>query len=329
MVATVSPDLAPTPFDLSAGPARDQKATPSHARAAGGGGRGSSGRGARKGSANRKTSNTGGGRGRGILATLLILAGLAMGGYWLWSTFGTTWLVRGQMAEQIDAFTSTVPDAPAQIADLGAQRTDFEATPPPEIDMATLSLGEAFGVLTVPTWQGQMGAYDDALRNKILVTQGGHTEAETTRILNRGVAAHYIETAGPGEIGNFSISAHRRSYGDNFLHLVDLVEGDWVLLETADTWYVYKVIGSELVLPTETRVINPDPFVPVDANGQQFPTRRLITMTTCTLPNGSPWGNSHRWVVHGELYGWMPRSEGIPPMIDAYWDEATSPMATT
>jgi hypothetical protein len=43
-------------------------------------------------------------------------------------------------------------------------------------------------------------------------------------------------------------------------------------------------------------------------------------MTTCTAANGSAFGNSHRWIVHAELYAWMPRSAGIPPMIDHYWE---------
>jgi len=261
--------------------------------------------------------------GRFWLGLVLVLAGVALAGRWAWNTFGTTWQVQETQAVAIEEFVSTfdLPETGDEVVEQDILFRDFEANPPPVIDMAALAKGEVFGLLTVPTWQDQMGAWDEALNNRILVKQGGFTQAETNNILNTGAAAHYVETAGPGEIGNFSLSAHRRSYGDNFLHLNDLVEGDYVLIETHEAWYVYRVIGHEVVLPTDTSVINPDPFSPVAADGTQIPTRRLLTMTTCTGPDGSPWRNSHRWIVHAELDAWMPRSAGVPPMIDQYWEE--------
>ena len=257
------------------------------------------------------------------LGVLLLTAGLVIAGVWGWNTFGTTWWVRYQQRGMIAEFAEALPTASSVLVDPEVLYRDFELNPPPEIDFDALDVGETFGILTVPTWQDQVGVWDEAIRNRTLVKQGGFTDAQTNRILNTGAAAHYTETAGPGEIGNFSISAHRRSFGDNFLLLPELVEGDWVLLETPTAWFVYQVFGEgEIVLPTDTHVIDPDPFSPVNEDGTQNPTRRLMTMTTCTLPNGSPWGNSHRWVTHAELYGWMPRTAGIPPMIDQYWDAA-------
>lgn len=276
------------------------------------------------------------GRLQTLFATALIVAGLAVGGSWAWNTFGTTMVMQEQMVEDIESFAAQIPEAPATLADVSALHTDFELFPPPVLDIDALELGEPFGVLTVPSWQGRRGVHGtsgqvavgdgEILRNRILVKQGGATEAETNKVLDTGAAAHYSGTAGPGDIGNFSLSAHRRSRGDNFLYLPDLAVDDWILLETADTWYIYRVIGSEIVLPDEMHVVQPDPFSPMDENGEQFPTRRLITLTTCTLPNGSAFGNSHRYIVHGELYGWMDRADGIPPMIDNYWDEDLSPL---
>jgi len=285
------------------------------AQAARSGGRGATG---------GKPRPTAGARVQSVIATLLILGGLAMGGSWAWNTFGTTWMMQDQMDADVEQFNAQIPSAPSTIADLGALHTNFVTDPPPTIDMASLEAGDPFAILTVPSWQGLTGVKDEELRNHILVKQGSDDWDLTNKVLNTGAAVHYVDTAGPGDIGNFSLSAHRRSRGDNFLYLPDLKNDDWILLETADAWYVYRVIGNELVLPTDMHVVNPDPFSPVNADGTQNPTRRLITLTTCTLPNGSPWGNSHRWIVHGELYGWMDRSDGVPPMIDAYWDDANS-----
>jgi|GEM_PF-1024045 len=259
---------------------------------------------------------------RSLLASLLILGGVGMGGSWAWDTFGTSWMLRDQMNSDIEQFSAQVPQAPAVIAAASALRTDFELFPPPAIDMEALDTAEPFGLLTVPSWQGRTSFWGEELNNRILVKQGGNYWEETNRILDTGAAVHYTGTAGPGDIGNFSVSAHRRSYGDNFLFLPDLVVGDWVLFESAENWYVFRVIGSEIVTPYDMHVVNPDPFSPVNEDGTQNPTRRLITLTTCTTPTGGAMGNSHRWITHGELYGWMPRSEGKPPMIDNYWDDS-------
>jgi len=276
-------------------------------------------------SGKRKPSR--GARFQSAIATLLIVGGLAMGGSWAWNTFGTTWMMRDQMDSDIQEFNAQIPQAPADIVGLGALHTDFAAFPPPEVDMDALKSGEPFGILTVPSWQGLTGVKDEELHNQILVKQGSDDWDDTNKILDTGAAVHYTETVGPGDVGNFSLSAHRRSRGDNFLYLPDLANDDWILLETKQAWYVYRVIGNELVTPTDMHVVNPDPFSPVNADGTQNPTRRLITLTTCTLPNGSPWGNSHRWIVHGELYGWMEREAGTPPMINNYWVEADSPIS--
>jgi sortase A len=230
-------------------------------------------------------------------------------------------VVQQQQELLINEFVESIPEAPVEIAQYEMLRRDFHASPPPVVDMEALATGEMFGILTVPSWQDQVGVWNEAIRNRISVAQGGSTPAQTNRILDTGAAAHYTETAGPGEIGNFALSAHRRSFGDNFLHLPRLAAGDWVLLETSDTWYIYQVFGEgRAILPTDIYVVYPDPFSPVDDAGRQQPTRRLMTLTTCTTADGGAFGNSHRWVVHAELYAWMPRASGIPPMIDHYWN---------
>jgi len=263
------------------------------------------------------------------LGLTLLIAGLAIGGKWGWNTFGTTWQVQATHDATVAEFVERVPEASNEIVPATVLYRDFEQNPPPVLDVKGLPTGEVFGILTVPTWHDQHGVSDEVLRNQIAVKQGGATERQTNAILNTGAAAHYIETVGPGEIGNFSLSAHRRSYGDNFLHLPDLVDGDYVLLKTEAAWYVYRVIDHSIVLPTDTSVINPDPFSPVNPDGTQTPTRRLMTLTTCTGVNGSPWRNTHRWIVHAELEAWMPVTAGVPPMVDQYWVEAAGATSTS
>jgi len=264
------------------------------------------------------------------LGIAMVVGGLGLGGAWLWNIFGTTMVVNSYQQQAVAEFSATIEAAlPAEIVAAAEPvivepellRTDFEAFPPPVVDMDSLGLGEIFGLLTVPSWNEQRGVSDELLNNRILLKQGGFNIQQTNRILNTGAAAHYVETVGPGEVGNFSISAHRRSFGDNFLHLPSLELGDYVLVETADAWYIYRVIDRNIILPTDMSVIQPDPFSALAEDGTQTPTRRLLTMTTCTGADGSPWRNTHRYIVHAELESWMPRSEGFPPMIDHYWEE--------
>ena len=251
---------------------------------------------------------------------LMLVGGVGLGGLWWWNTFGTTIFLRGALEAEVQEFTQEYLQGSEEIVDPEVLIRDFTANPPPELQIG--ATGTALGILTIPSWQGELGVQGEVLRNRILLREGGATMAETNQVLNTGAAAHYPETAGPGQIGNFAISAHRRSYGDSFLHLPDLTVDDWVLLETPETWFIYRVIDDgTIVLPTDTFVLNPDPFSPVGADGLQTPTRRLITMTTCSTASGGPWGNSHRYIVHGELYAWMPRSAGVPPMVDHYWVE--------
>ena len=65
--------------------------------------------------------------------------------------------------------------------------------------------------------------------------------------------------AGPAKTGNFTLAAHRDGHGAKFHNIDKLKNGDPVVFETKDTWYVYKVFA-EL---TETSKYNVDVLQPV------------------------------------------------------------------
>ena len=106
---------------------------------------------------------------------------------------------------------------------------------------------------------------------------------------------HYVNTALPGDVGNFAVAGHRVGKGEPFLNLDHLRPGDSVIIETKTSWYVYQVLGDvkrndlsardgngvpgrEIVSPSDGRVLLPIP----DQPGQK-PTNndRYLTMTTC------------------------------------------------
>lgn len=119
-------------------------------------------------------------------------------------------------------------------------------------------------------------------------------EGVTLPDLAEGVG-HYPGTAGPGQLGNFSVAGHRRTHGQPFANLQMLRPGDKIVVETATAVYVYQVDNdpnATIVLPTDVWVIEPVPGKPAAT-----PTRALITLTTCN----PTWNSTHRMIVFGHL----------------------------
>ena len=104
---------------------------------------------------------------------------------------------------------------------------------------------------------------------------------------------HYPGTAAPGAPGNFAVAGHRVGQGSPFLDLDSVQRGDAVVVETADTWHVYRVTATLVVAPTETWVVAPMPGGPPDGPA----TGAFLTLTTCH----PEFSDRERLVVHGEL----------------------------
>ena len=107
----------------------------------------------------------------------------------------------------------------------------------------------------------------------------------------------------PGALGNFAISAHRTTYGKPFNRIAELADGDYLIVQTKDAWFVYRVTGHEIVKPTAVKVIAPVPDNPGAA-----PDNHYITLTSCH----PMYSAAKRFVVHGELVYWSPTGNGVP-----------------
>ncbi|MFI5829529.1 class E sortase [Streptomyces sp. NPDC051578] len=132
-----------------------------------------------------------------------------------------------------------------------------------------------------------------AMRNgEVLVKPGTSPD-----VLNEGVAGYYTEpvkAALPWEAkGNFTLAAHRDGHGAKFHDIDKVKDGDAVVFETRDTWYVYKVFAElRQTSKYDVDVINPVP----KESGKTAPGR-YITLTTCT----PVYTSKYRYVVWGEL----------------------------
>jgi len=131
----------------------------------------------------------------------------------------------------------------------------------------------------------------------------------TTRVLDKGMVGHYgeapLKTAMPdAKTGNFGLAAHRNTHGEPFRYINRLTAGDPVVVETQDTYYVYKVTSTlPVTSPSNTSVLDPVP------RGSGFTKPgRYITLTTCT----PEFTSKYRLIVWGKMVEVRPRSKGKP-----------------
>ncbi|MBV1948311.1 class E sortase [Streptomyces sp. BV129] len=217
-------------------------------------------------------SGTGGGppRGQGpialavsFLGELLITAGVVLGLFVVYSLWWTNVVADRHADRQADkvrdnwAHASTGPGA--------------------------LDTKQGIGFLHVP-----------AMRNgSVLVEKGTSPD-----VLDEGVAGYYTDPAKAtlpmtGKKGNFTLAAHRDGHGAKFHNIDKVREGDPVVFETKDEWYVYKVYS---VLP-ETSKYNVDVLAQVPKESGKAEPGHYITLTTCT----PVYTSRYRYVVWAEL----------------------------
>jgi sortase (surface protein transpeptidase) len=186
---------------------------------------------------------------------------------------------------------------------LSAELTERWESAAPEAGLVQVEIGDAFGVLRIP----RLG--EDYAR----VILEGTTEGE----LSQG-PGHYVDTAMPGEPGNVALAGHRVGKGSPFLELDLMQPGDPIVVETADSWFVYRVLGDpatgdlttdpsgipgrQIVSPSDVSVIAPTP----NAAPTAAPTGSYLTLTTCH-PRFSA---RQRLIVHARLDGAaIPKAE--------------------
>jgi sortase A len=203
-----------------------------------------------------------------LLAELLLTAGGVLGLYTAWDV----WWNPLAASAQADRATDELTEAWA-----AGRKPD----------------GAALGILHVPRFgEGWARA-----------VYPGTTRAETLDPLGIG---HYDGSAGPGEVGNFALAGHRSSYSRPFHDLHTLTAGDALVFETNDTWYVYEVTVTNLVIhPSQSEVLAP---VFGDTTWQAQPTERTITLTSCH----PIYSRQQRIVAHGVLTSSTPKENGVP-----------------
>lgn len=197
-------------------------------------------------------------RGNPVLTTigvLLLVLGLCCFGYVGWQLYGTNFASkeayetgREQLRQQWQEPAEPAAEKP------GKKDKKKAAKPLP---------GDAIALISIP---------------KIGLQEVPVLEGTTDEVLTRGIG-HYVNNAGPGEVGNFAVAGHRITHGEPFARLLELDEGDSVIVETRDAIHTYAIDDPPRQLTvhdTEGWVLDPVPGKP-----DKKPTEKLITLTTC------------------------------------------------
>ncbi|TXS12497.1 class E sortase [Streptomyces sp. NBC_01201] len=135
---------------------------------------------------------------------------------------------------------------------------------------------------------------------RVVPYEGTTDDAPGTRIQDRGAAAApYGEDGGvgPGEVGNYLVTAHRLSAGGPFRELPSLDEGDKVLVTEGGTVYEYRITGTrQTSFRSERSLAEQRAAVPGEPG--EKPSRAMITLSTCATPEDDAAGNFWRDAHH-------------------------------
>ncbi len=173
----------------------------------------------------------------------------------------------------------------------GAAATQHTGQPP--ITTADLAYGHAWGILRIP----RLGAD----WSKPIY------EGVGLDVLANGLG-HYQGTNLPGEVGNIAIAGHRAGHGNPLIDIDAIKDGDLMVIETREAYFVYKVDRHEIVEPTDIAVIAPVPEKPGDV-----PTERHFTLTSCN----PRYGSTHRYIVFSTFVEKIPHVQGLPASVTA------------
>ena len=131
---------------------------------------------------------------------------------------------------------------------------------------------------------------------RVIPYEGTTDDWPGTRIQNRGLAASpYGERGGvgPGEIGNYLVTAHRLSDGGPLRRLPDLDEGDSVLVSAGGTVYEYEITGTRTTSFRSARSLAEQRAAVPGFPGRR-PTQAVITVSTCLTLEDNAAGNYWR-----------------------------------
>ncbi|HEY9372395.1 class E sortase [Streptomyces sp.] len=131
---------------------------------------------------------------------------------------------------------------------------------------------------------------------RVVPYEGTTDDRAGTRIQDRGEAASPYGKrggVGPGEIGNYLVTAHRLSAGGPLNELPSVEVGDSVLVTAGGTVYEYEIVATrETSFRSDRSLAEQRAAVP--GKPGEKPTKAMITLSTCATPEDNAEGNFWR-----------------------------------
>ncbi|WP_411757709.1 class E sortase [Streptomyces venezuelae] len=186
----------------------------------------------------------------------------------------------------IPATTSVAPSAPSPTP----------PAPPPSAPPAASSAPSPRGPVAAELSIPSIGVED----LDVVPYEGTTDDRPGTRIQDRGVAASpYGERGGvgPGDIGNYLVTAHRLSAGGPLRELPSVEVGDQVHVTAEGTVYTYEITETRSTSFRSTRSLA-EQRAAVPGEPGEKPTRAMITLSTCATPEDNAAGNFWRDALH-------------------------------
>ncbi len=131
---------------------------------------------------------------------------------------------------------------------------------------------------------------------RVLPYEGQTDDRAGTRIQDRGVAASPHGDrggVGPGDIGNYQVTAHRLSAGGPLRDLPEVEVGDLVHVTAGDDTYTYRIVETRTTSFRSERSLAEQRAAVPGAPGER-PTQAMITLSTCATPEDDAAGNFWR-----------------------------------
>ncbi|MEU1281883.1 class E sortase [Streptomyces sp. NPDC005805] len=178
---------------------------------------------------------------------------------------------------------ATAPASSGSAATTASAAVQPEAPAPPAADPRTEPAR-----LSIP----EIGLED----LEVVPYEGTTDDWPGTRIQNRGLGASPYGPeggVGPGEVGNYLVTAHRLSAGGPLRDLPALDEGDVVRVAFGGRVYEYEITETrQTSFRSERSLAEQRAAVPGEPGAK--PTRAMITISTCATPEDDAAGNFWR-----------------------------------
>jgi sortase A len=127
----------------------------------------------------------------------------------------------------------------------------------------------------------------------VVAYTGQADDAPGTRIQDRALAASPRGRrggVGPGQVGNFIVTAHRTTAGGPFRRLPSVRHGAHILIASGDLVYDYAVTGT-LTISFRSARSRASQSAPVPGHPGRPATQAMITLSTCATPEDHARGN--------------------------------------